>query len=79
MYPRHVHGVDDMRRGIIAGSATFSFALVGGRSHVAKARERMRQLQKIIRQENLTATDRSTATRILDDLEDALNATRVHP
>ncbi len=53
--------------------------LVGGRSHIRKAKQRIRQLQKIIRQENLSPTDRATATQILDDLQDALSTTRVHP
>lgn len=53
--------------------------LVGGRSHVTKARERVRQLQKILGREDLSAVDQATATRILHGLQDALNTGSVRP
>ena len=47
-------------------------ALVGGKSHICKAIERRRQLQNILRREDLSPQDRATAQQLLDDLSDAL-------
>ncbi len=46
--------------------------LVGGRSHLLKGQQRARQLQRILQQEELSAADRTTAQRVLTDLQNAL-------
>ena len=46
--------------------------LVGGKSHILKARERMANLQNIIRRQNLSPRDLIIAQQLLDDLIDAL-------
>ncbi len=50
--------------------------LVGGRSHVIKARERIANLERILREESLSPSDRTTAIRLRDDLKAALETTR---
>lgn len=47
-------------------------ARVGGKSHIRKAIERRRQLQQLLRRGDLSAQDRTTAQRLLDDLHVAL-------
>ena len=46
--------------------------LVGGRSHLIKGADRIRNLERIMRRENLSPADRATAQRLLHDLQDAL-------
>jgi uridine phosphorylase len=46
--------------------------LVGGKSHIRKAIERRRQLQHILRREELSLQDHATAQQLHDDLSDAL-------
>ena len=46
--------------------------LVGGKSHLRKAIERRRQLQRILSRERLSPQERSTAQQLLDDLSVAL-------
>jgi hypothetical protein len=50
--------------------------LVGGKSHMRKAIERRRQLQRILSHERLSPQDRSTAQQLLDDLSAALREAR---
>ena len=45
---------------------------IGGKSHRIKGQERVRQVQKILMEEDLSTADRSTAVVILQDLQDAL-------
>ena len=45
---------------------------IGGKSRRIKGQERVRQLQKILMEEDLSTADRSTAVVILQDLQDAL-------
>jgi len=47
--------------------------LVGGRSHIQKGIERIRNLENIINKQPLDENDLSTAKRLLWDLKDALN------
>jgi hypothetical protein len=47
--------------------------------YLIKAEQRAQQLQRIIRQENLSPADRATATQVLEDLKDALSTIQVHP
>jgi len=46
--------------------------LVGGKSHIQKGIERVRNLENIIKKENLNPNDLATAQKLLDDLKDAL-------
>jgi hypothetical protein len=45
---------------------------IGGRSHIIKGRERLRQLERILTQENLSADDSATARTLAEDLRRAL-------
>lgn len=45
---------------------------VGGRSHIQKGRERITQLEKILKNNNLTKSDRIIANKLLNDLKKAL-------
>lgn len=49
--------------------------LVNGKGHKQKGEERMRHLEKILRQENLSPEDTKIAMDILADLKDALQIT----
>lgn len=46
--------------------------LVGGHSHITKGKERAKQLEKILKTQNLSATDRMIANKMLKDLKKAL-------
>jgi RHS repeat-associated protein len=46
--------------------------LVGGTSHIIKGEERIRNLQRIMREEKLSPADRGTAQRLMHDLQTAL-------
>jgi RHS repeat-associated protein len=46
--------------------------LVGGKSHIQKGIERLRQLEKIVRQEKLSNADRATAQKAMEALQKAL-------
>jgi RHS repeat-associated protein len=46
--------------------------LVGGSSHLIKGADRIRNLERIMRTENLSPADRATAQRLIHDLQDAL-------
>ncbi len=50
--------------------------LVGGKSHIMKARERIANLERILREQDLSPSDRDTAIRLRDDLENALKTPR---
>jgi RHS repeat-associated protein len=46
--------------------------LVGGSSHLMKGEERIRSLQRIMREEKLNPKDRGTAQRLMHDLQSAM-------
>lgn len=46
--------------------------LVGGKSHITKGIERVRNLENIIRTQNLSKSDLEIATKLLNDLKIAL-------
>ncbi|MBQ9046677.1 MAG: hypothetical protein IJ120_02145 [Solobacterium sp.] len=46
--------------------------LVGGRSHIRKGQERIRQLKKILDTQQLSVSDRIIANKLLKDLKKAL-------
>ena len=48
-------------------------ARVGGKSHLQKAAQRLAQVRKLLKRENLSDADRTTANAIADDLQDAIN------
>jgi hypothetical protein len=50
---------------------------VGGRTHIMKAQERIRNLRRILRQEPLSNADRATANQLLRDLQSALKEKRI--
>ena len=52
--------------------------LVRGKPHSQKARERLRQLRRIMREEQLGPEDRAVATRVIEDLEEALGTSRTY-
>jgi DNA-binding transcriptional LysR family regulator len=65
----------EMVRGGTAGAIRHEVrtgALVGGKSHIRKAIERRRQLQNMLRRENLSLQERATAQQLLNDLSNAL-------
>ncbi|MBQ5542750.1 MAG: hypothetical protein IIU06_06755 [Erysipelotrichales bacterium] len=45
--------------------------LVGGRSHLIKGKERMRQLEKMLTKDELSITDKIIAKKIINDLQKA--------
>ena len=47
--------------------------LVGGKSHMKKAVERVKNLENIINKQNLSKNDLDIAQRLLDDLKNAIN------
>ena len=69
---------DEIPRGT-AGAVRYELRtgeLVRGRSHVIKARERIVNLERILREESLSPSDRTIAIRLRDDLKAALETTR---
>jgi len=46
--------------------------LIGGKSHILKGQERVRNLQKILKEENLSSSDRDIAELLIEDLQAAL-------
>lgn len=46
--------------------------LVGGRSHVQKGKERLKNLENILSKENLNAQDENIIKKLIDDLKEAL-------
>jgi hypothetical protein len=48
--------------------------LVGGKSHIQKANERVKNLENIIKKQDLDAIDLEIANELLKDLQNALNA-----
>ena len=46
--------------------------LVGGKSHIIKAIQRIRNLENIIKTQNLSQSDLNIAKSLLDDLRNAL-------
>ena len=46
--------------------------LVGGRSHIRKGQERIRQLKKILDTQQLSVSDRIIANKLLKELKKAL-------
>jgi len=46
--------------------------LVGGKSHIQKGLERVKNLENILKKETLNPADRSTAEKLLNDLNNAL-------
>ena len=57
---------DAIRHEITAGE------LVGGKSHIQKGIERIKNLENIIAKQNLDATDLKIANELLSDLKNAL-------
>ena len=53
-----------------------SGGLVGGKTHVLKAKERLTRLRSIMKEQQLSPTDRGTAERVIRDLQDALKTPR---
>lgn len=47
--------------------------LVGGKSHITKGIERVKNLENIIAKQNLDSDDLKIATELLEDLKKALN------
>ena len=46
--------------------------MVGGRSHLKKGRERLKNLKNILAKESLSEQDKKTINKLIDDLEKAL-------
>lgn len=46
--------------------------LTKGKSHIQKGKERIKNLENILKNQKLNETDRKTAERLLEDLKDAL-------
>jgi hypothetical protein len=46
--------------------------LVGGRSHIQKGKERLKNLENILTKEKLNAHDTKTIKKLIDDLKQAL-------
>jgi len=47
--------------------------MVGGKSHILKGQERVRNLENIIRKQNLDPEDQAIANALLQDLKNALS------
>ena len=70
-----IYQIGDRMRGGTAGAVRFTKEtgrLVGGSDHLIKARERIVNLQRILREEHLTQSDRALAEYVLKELRQSL-------
>ena len=47
--------------------------LVGGKSHIQKGMERLKNLENILKKQNLTSTEKKIVQDLINDLRKALN------